>query len=167
MNTIEIVKNLIANGAKMIKNVVIDNVNTTNMGEYQRVSLTLGTKIDGYIADPNDSTKYELGQTNVIFSSAFAIAAQLKDNEDSAFAANYIVSHTKALQQLLSKAKITVIQQHIAAGDEYVNPWSDNAAPTTFDHDVIINHITDIVLGKQGLKALDKISDKLLDEENE
>ena len=160
MNINEIIAQLIKEGAKEIKNVTIKNVTVTPMNEYVRLGLTLDKEVDGYKAD-EDGT-YTPSKVKVIFVSAFTITALLKEDDNAAFAANHLLKHPDALGMILSRATINVIQQPVKAGEEYKNPFNDNADSTTFDHDTIINHITNIQLSDFGMKRLDRLADMML-----
>ena len=159
MNINEIIAQLIKEGAKEIKNVTIKNVTVTPMNEYVRLGLTLDKEVDGYKAD-EDGT-YTPSKVKVIFVSAFTITALLKEDDNAAFAANHLLKHPDALGMILSRATINVIQQPVKAGEEYKNPFN-NADSTTFDHDTIINHITNIQLSDFGMKRLDRLADMML-----
>lgn len=156
----EIINELLKNGSKEVKNLKVKNVTVTVLENYTRLGLTLDKPVEGYVAQ-EDGT-YEKGETNVIFVSAFAIASVLKDNDDTAFAANHLVEHPEAMNVLLSRATIDIIQEPVVAGTEYRNPWSTNSDATVFDHDTIINHLTGIKLSDFGMKKLDTLADKML-----
>ena len=160
MNIIEIIAQLIKKGAKEVKNVTVKNVTVTPMNEYVRLGLTLDKEVDGYKAE--DDGTYTPSKVKVIFVSAFTIAALLKEDDDAAFAANHLLKHPDALAMILSRAQINILQQYVKANEEYKNPWSDNADVTAFDHDVIINHITNIKLSDFGIKRLDRLADMML-----
>ena len=160
MNIIEIIAQLIKKGAKESKNVTIKNVTVTPMNEYVRLGLTLDKEVDGYKVE--DDGTYTPSKVKVIFVSAFTIAALLKEDDNAAFAANHLLKHPDALAMILSRAQINILQQPVKAGEEYKNPFNDNADVTTFDHDVIINHITEIKLSDFGMKRLDKLADMML-----
>ena len=157
----EIINNLLENGAKEVKGLKIKNVTITILENYTRLGLTLDKPVEGYVA--NSEGTYDKGETNVIFVSAFAIASVLKDNDDTAFAANHLVEHPEAMNVLLSRATIDIIQEPVASGQEYRNPWSSNEDNSTvFDHDTIINHLTNIKLSDFGMKKLDRLADAML-----
>lgn len=156
----EIIAQLMKEGAKKVNDVTIKNVTLTVMDEYTRLGLTLNKEVDGYKAE-EDGT-YTLAKVKVIFVSTFSIASLLKDNDDAAFAANHLVKHPDAMAMILSRANVTIVQQFVKEGEEYTNPFSENAEPVTFDHDVIINYVTDIKLSDFGLKRLDRLADKML-----
>lgn len=160
MKNDEIIAQLIKEGAKEVKNVTIKNVTVTPMNEYVRLGLTLDKEVDGYKAE--DDGTYTPSKVKVIFVSAFTIAALLKEDDDAAFAANHLLKHPDALAMIMSRAQINILQQSVKAGEEYKNPFSDNADATAFDHDVIINHITDIKLSDFGMKRLDRLADMML-----
>lgn len=161
METKEIIAQLLKEGAKKVSDITIKNVTVTVMDEYTRLGLTLNKEVDGFKA--NDDGSYEPAKTNVIFVSAFSIAALLKENDDAAFAANHLVKHPDAMAMILSRAKITVVQQSVKEGAEYKNPFAgENAQTVTFDHNTIINHIVDIQLSDFGKGRLERLADMML-----
>lgn len=160
MKNEEIIAQLIKEGAKEVKNVTVKNVTVTPMNEYVRLGLTLDKEVDGYKVE--DDGTYTPSKVKVIFVSAFTIAALLKEDDDAAFAANHLLKHPDALAMIMSRAQINILQQSVKAGEEYKNPFSDNADATAFDHDVIINHITNITLSDFGMKRLDRLADMML-----
>ena len=97
-----------------------------------------------------------------IFVSLFSIISLLKDNDDAAFAANHLTQHPEAMNVVLSRAKIDIIQEPVVAGQEYKNPWSDNTEATVFDHDTIINHIVELKLSDFAVRKLDSLANALL-----
>lgn len=160
METKEIIEQLMKKGAKKVSDVTIKNVTITVMDEYTRLGLTLNKEVDGHKAK-EDGT-YIPAKVKIIFVSAFSIASLLKENDDAAFAANHLIKHPDAMGMILSRANVDIIQQFVKEGEEYINPFSENANSTTFDHDVIINYVTNIKLSDFGLKRLDRLADKML-----
>ena len=156
----EIVANLIKNGATMVKDITVKNVTVTPMEQYVRLGLTLDQEVDGFIAK-EDGT-YEKGKVKVIFVSAFSVASILKEEDDAAFAANHLLQHPESMCVILSRAKINIVQQDVAENEEYVNPWSENSESTTFDHEVIINHLADVKLSDFAIRRLDKLADAMM-----
>ena len=157
----EIIANLIKDGGKKVTDIVVCNVTVTTLDEYTRLGLTLNQEVDGFIAQ-EDGT-YEKGKVKVIFASTYAISSLLKDNDDAAFAANYLVLHPNAFSLVLSRAKIDIIQERVEKDAEYKNPFAEDAEVITFDHDVIINHIVSIKFSDFGLKSLDRLAEKMLE----
>ena len=163
MEVKEVVKSLLAGGAKKVSDIKVTNVTVKALNTYVRVALTLDKNVEGYILNAEDGT-YSAGEVKVIFVSLYSLLSMLKQNEDTAFAANHVANHPETIALILSGARIDVIQQPVAAGEEYRSPWSDrdDVEATVFEHDTIINHVVSIEVSKFGEKALDKLMDKML-----
>lgn len=160
-NVTEVVRTLLKNGAKRIDNAVIKTVSVNRQENYDRVALTLAKPVKGYIAD--EEGNYSEGETRTIFVSSFSLGAILSDNEDTAFAKRKLMQKPQLLELVLSYAKIDVLQEKIEANTDYINPFSSSTTGRMIEHDTYINHVVGIELGKRGLKAIDKMFDKLLD----
>lgn len=161
MDKKEIINGLLSNGAKKVDNLKVKNVTVTVLENYTRLGLTLDKEVDGYVAQPDGT--YKKDKTNVIFVSAFAVSSVLKDKDEVAFAANHLVEHPEAMNIILSRATITILQEPVASGTEYRNPWSSNTDnASVFDHDTIINHMIDVNLSEFAIKKLDTLADKML-----
>lgn len=161
METKKVIDALLKEGAKRVNNIKIRNVTISHEENYTRIGLSTDTEVDGYVQDENGI--YNPAKTTLVFVSSFSISSQFKDDDNTAFAANHIVEHPEALQVLLSRATFDVIQEPVAAGQVWHNPWSDNDGEgKTYDHDVIINHIVNIRLSPIGLKMLEALAMKLL-----
>ena len=165
MEVKEVVKVLLEGGAKKVSDLKVTSVKLKDMDTYMRVSLSLDKPVSGYILNEEDGT-YSAGDVKTIFVSLYSLLSMLKQDEETAFAANHVANHPKSLELILSGARIDVVQQPVAAGEEYRNAWSDKAdVPVTiFEHDTIINHVVSIEVSRFGEKALDKLMDKMLEE---
>lgn len=139
---------------------IVKNVNFEDMETYRRVSFTLRNAIPGYRQNANGDWVKE--NTNVVFSSAYAIAGLLKEKDELAWLGNVILANPNSMNLLFSAAELTIIQQEVASGEEYTNPFSTNADPTTHDYDWIVNHVVDIKLSKVGEKVYEKLMDNIL-----
>lgn len=158
----DICNELVANGAKRIKGLVVKSVKVTEQDNYVMVSLTLDKQVEGYRADENTGV-FEKGTTNVIFSSSYSLAAVIKNNEEIAFAANSLVESPKGFEVALSGAVIDIIQQPVTADEMYKNPFSTrDVEGVAFGHDTIINHIVNIVPSKVAMRRLDALALSLL-----
>ena len=157
----EIIAELLKNGGKSVKDLKVKNVTVTRCENYVRLGITLDKPVMGMVTKDNGVT-YEKGETKVIFVSLFSIISLLKDNDDAAFAANHLIQHPEAMNVVLSRAKIDIIQEPVTAGQEYKNPWSDNAEATVFDHDTIINHVVELTLSDFAIRKLDSLANALL-----
>lgn len=158
----QIIKDLINSGNKRINQVRIKNVNVTEKDNYTMISFTLASAIRGYV--PNENGVYELGMTNTIFTSLYAITGAMKEDEDLGWMANTLLENPSALNLILNGATVDIIQQEIASGEEYVNPFTSrkDVDPVVYDHDLIINHIIGFKLSKVGQKMSDKLAEKLM-----
>ena len=154
------VSTLLKQGAKRVENIVINNVNVVPTDEYVRVALTLDKPVAGYVK--NDNEVFERGETNVIFVSLFSITSLLKESDEVAFAVNEIIANPKSLQVILSRAKVTVLQEDVVAGQVRTNPFTGKEDEKVPDHDTIYNHITDVKFAKMGEVALEKMLNKML-----
>lgn len=156
----EAVSTLLKNGAKRVDNVVVNNVNVTPLEDYTRIALTLDKPVAGYVQG-EDGT-YSRGETNVIFVSLFSITAMLKEIDELAWAVNAIINNPNSLQVLFSRAKVTILQEEVVAGQVRTNPFTGKEDEKVPDHDAIYSHIVDVKLGKMGEIGLKKMLDKLL-----
>lgn len=148
-----------------MKNIKIKNVNVTAMESYDRVAITLASNVKGYIPDPDNVGEYKEGETNVIFVSNYSIVSNLRENEDIAFAGNWLIAHKNALNVVLSGATIDIVQEAVTTGQMYKNPFSDNGTESVVAHDGYYNHVFNIRLSARGLAAIEKIADKMLFDE--
>lgn len=161
MDTKKVISQLMAvETNNVVKDLVVRNVNVTECETYDRVSITLDKPVKAMVAQQDGS--YVEGESNIIFIGNYSIVGALKANEDVAFAGNHLIKHPKALNVILSGAKINIIQEAVTAGQEYTNPFSNNAAPTVVQHDSFYNHPFNIRLSAFGLKMLDKLAEKML-----
>lgn len=158
-----VIKNLIAAGCKRINSIRIKNVNTTDKENYTMVSFTLDTAIRGYIST-DGGVSYQEGKTNTLFTSSYAIVGAMKEDEELSWMANALLANPTAFNLILNGSRVDIVQQEVAAGEEYVNPFSTRTDidPQVYDHDIIINHIIGFKLGKSGLKMADRLADKLM-----
>lgn len=164
-NVQEVVRTLLKNGAKRIDNAVVKTVSISRQENYDRVALTLAKPVTGYILNENSGEYEKSDDVRTIFVSSFSIGAILADNEDTAFAKRYLIERPRLLELCLSYAKVDIIQEAVEANTDYVNQFSSSAEGHTIDHDTIINHIIAIELGKRGLKFLEKLENKIINEE--
>lgn len=158
-----IIKKLIASGCKRINSVRIKNVNFTEKDNYTMISFTLASAIRGFVSKDGGVT-YEEGQTNTIFTSLYAIVGALKEDEELGWMANAFLENPQALNLIFNGSTVDILQQEVAAGEEFKNPFStrEDIEPQVYDHDLIINHILGFKLGKVGMKMADRLADKLM-----
>ena len=146
-------------GAKS-ENVTIMNVTVTDCDKWTRIALTLDKEVDGYVAD--EDGEYRKGKTRIVFISLYSIASLFKNTDDTRAIASYVVAHPTSLQILLSSAKGELLQEEIAANATYINAFTGEEVENESDHDSIFNHLVSVTLSDKGLRAVEKIEDKLL-----
>ncbi len=157
----QVIEQLVKNGAKAVKNLKVKGVNLLPKDNYVSVSLSLDKPVRGYVSQ--DDGSFTEGERNVVFISLFSIAAQLRDNDDAAFAVNHILSRPESLAVLLNGATIDILQEDVVSGQEYHNPWSSNADNVSvFDHDTIINHLINIKMSDKANKMLEKLAESMM-----
>lgn len=161
MDTKKVISQLMASKTNnVVKDLVVRNINVTECETYNRVAITLDKPVKTMVAQEDGS--YVEGESNIIFVGNYSIVGALRENEDVAFAGNHLIQHPKALNVVLSGAKINIIQEAVTAGQEYTNPFSNNTVPTVVQHDSFYNHVFDIRLSAFGLKMLDKLAEKMM-----
>lgn len=159
-----ILKSLMESGScKRYNGLRIKNVNVTEEDNYTRVSFTVNDKIPGYVSKDGGNT-FELDKTNTIFSSTYAIAGMLKEDEEKSWLANTLNENPKAINLIMNGGTIDVIQHTIKQGESYHNPFTtkEYVENTTFDHDTIINYIVGFHFGKSGEKFADILAVKMM-----
>lgn len=158
-----------------VNDIVIRNINVTEMSTYARVAITLDKPVKGMIQNPNFGVdantvptgtnvtdEYIEGPTNVIFVSNFSLIANLREIPEVAFAGNTLLEKPKAIGVILSGAKISVLQEAVAEGQEYKNPFSDNPTPMIVKHNSFYNHVYDIHLSDFGEKMVMELAKHIM-----
>ena len=140
--------------------VTICNVTITDCKNWTRIALTLNREVDGPVCDSEDN--WTMGKTRVVFVSLYSIISLFKNTDDTVAIASYIASHPTALQVILANAKGELLQQEVKAHATYVNAFTDEEIEHDSDHDSLFNHLVSIELSDKGLRAIEKIEDKLL-----
>ena len=96
------------------------------------------------------------------FVSLYSIISLLKNTNETLAITNHIASHPTALQVILNGAKAEILQQEVKDNATYTNHFNGEEVENESDHDSIFNHIVSITLSDKGLRAVEKIEDKLL-----
>lgn len=148
-------------GAEEVNNLVVKNVSLTDKETFTWVTLTLNKEVKTMVADADGN--YTVGTNNIVGASLYSIAAVLSNNEDVAFAKNFILQTPEMLSLVLSYASIDILQEPVTEGQEYHNPFSNKEKPYIVKNNSIYNHVIDIRLGKKGQKTVSKLEDKMLD----
>lgn len=176
MDAKKVIANLKSVAANVVVNdVIIRNINVTEMNTYARVAITLDKPVKGMIQNPNFgiaanavpagtnvTDEYIEGLTNVIFVSNFSLIANLREIPEVAFAGNTLLEKPKALGVVLSGAKINILQEAVVEGQEYNNPFSDNPTPMLVKHNSYYNHVYNIRLSEFGEKMVMELAKHIM-----
>lgn len=128
---------------KVYKNVHVVNATITEKPNYFMISLTLDRKVRAMRAEGPDDGFVET-EHNVIFSSNFALGGVVKHNRKINWLANDLVKNADAFKLIVINSTITIANEAVSAGEEYVNPFSTNGSSTIMANDTFVNHIIDI-----------------------
>lgn len=128
---------------KVYKNVHVINATITEKPNYFMISLTLDKKVRAMRAEGPDGGFIET-EHNVIFSSNFALGGVVKHNRKINWLANDLVKNADAFKLIVINSTITIANEAVSAGEEYINPFSTNGSSTVMQNDTFVNHIIDI-----------------------
>lgn len=134
-----------------VKNVVSTVYDTHALLTFVVKEFVLGDTRDNTETDAFGAPLVKVGRTHNVQTSSFAVAGVAKDSPRTAIFATDIVDNPQIANMLFAGSKIDVLLQFVAAGEEYVNPFSSNAAPVVFERDKVIHHILRVELGEVGM----------------
>ena len=146
-------------GAKS-ETVTIVNVTVTDCKNWTRIALTLNREVDGPVCDSEGN--WSMGKTRVVFLSLYSVLSTLKNTNETLAITGHIADNPTALQVILCGAKVELLQQEVKANATYINAFTGEEVEHESDHDSIFNHLVTIEFSDKGLRAIEKIEDKLL-----
>jgi hypothetical protein len=152
----DIIKELIASGnAKRLNNLTVKNVVATEFDTHALLTFVVKEFVIGDTRDANEVDAFgqpvvKLGKTHNVQTSSYAVAGVMKDSAKLAIFATDVVDTPQVANMLFAGAKIDVVMQFVAAGEEYVNPFASNPEPVVFERDKMIHHIVALNLGEVG-----------------
>lgn len=151
----EIIKELIASGtAKRINGLTVRNVVAKEFDTHALLTFVVKEYVIGDVRSAEEDAFGQpiisLGKTHNVQTSSYAVAGVMKDSPKMAVFASDVISNPNVANMLFAGAKIDVVMQFVAAGEEYVNPFASNAEPTTFERDKMIHHVVRLELGEVG-----------------
>lgn len=91
-----------------------------------------------------------LGKTHNVQSSSYAVAGIMKDSPKMAIFARDVVDDPDLANMLFAGGKLDVIMEFVPKDTEYVNPFTTDPTPRTFDRDKVIHHIIATSFGEVG-----------------
>ena len=94
-----------------------------------------------------------LGKTHNAVVSAYAVSSVMKDSPKTAVFAQRVAEGSDVANILFAGGTIDLLMEYVAAGEEYVNPFSTAGVPTVFDRDHVIIHVLALNLGEAGRDA--------------
>lgn len=173
MDTKKVVAELLKNGAKKFENIKVKNVNVKAFDNYCRLSLTCDKSIP-FLRTKDDGTQ-ETIESNVIITTTYAIGALLRNDEDASAVlsdlmevkvttVNDVEVAKSKLSVILSGATIDIVQEDVATGTEYHNPFSSDTESKSdaLDHDIKVNHIINLELSERNKRRVAAMADKIL-----
>lgn len=151
----EVIKELISSGnAKRINGLTVRNVVAKEFDTHALLTFVVKEYVIGDTrteeVDAFGQPIIKLGKTHNVQTSSYAVAGVMKDSPKMAIFAPDVISNPNIANMLFAGAKVDVIMQFVAAGEEYVNPFAANAEPTTFERDKMIHHVVRLELGEVG-----------------
>ena len=152
----DIIRELIASGnAKRLNNLTVKNVVATEFDTHALLTFVVKEFVIGDTRDANEVDAFgqpvvKLGKTHNVQTSSYAVAGVMKDSAKLAIFATDVVDTPQVANMLFAGAKIDVVMQFVAAGEEYVNSFASNPEPVTFERDKMIHHIVALNLGEVG-----------------
>lgn len=156
-----VVNQLIKNGA-VKEQVTVKSCSEYVKNQIARAKLVLNKPIRGITENPDTGEKV-IGDTDTIFVSVSGIAAVFGEDENTVAIKKWVKDNPSSLRVILANASVEVICEDVSGDIAYVNPFSDNPEPKDAKgYDSVYHHIIKIALSPKGLKAVEKIEDKIL-----
>lgn len=153
----QVVAELLAKGCNKIAGIRVRSSIVTPKDNYVMVSLSLERGIPGYVSDGEGV--FTKGETATVFVSSYSIASVLKDNDETAWAANQLIQNPKGLEVILAGAKVDLVQEEVSADEIYKNPFSNSKDDgTNLGHDTIINHVVKIEICQKAKQMLNMLA---------
>lgn len=153
----QVVAELLAKGCTKIAGIRVRSSIVTPKDNYVMISLSLERGIPGYVSDGEGV--FTKGETATVFTSSYSIASVLKDNDETAWAANQLIQNPKGLEVILAGAKVDLVQEEVAADEIYKNPFSSSDVDgQSLGHDTIINHVVKIEICQKAKQMLNMLA---------
>ena len=153
----QVVAELLAKGCNKIAGIRVRSSIVTPKDNYVMVSLSLERGIPGYVSDGEGV--FTNGGSRSLFASSYSIASVLKDNDETAWAANQLIQNPKGLEVILAGAKVDLVQEEVSADEIYKNPFSSSDVDAqSLGHDTIINHVVKIEICQKAKQMLNMLA---------
>ena len=155
------IKQLVNNGAKLIKNVKLKNVTYSDNDGKIIVKFVLVEPIRDYVLC-EDGVNYKIGKTDTIYLSIYVFLETLLANGGFRGLVSILEKcPVRVLNKIFKDATIDIVQQEVFKGEEYINPFLENYKQNIIilDRNFIVNHCVKFNLSEKGKKIDDKIVD--------
>lgn len=159
----EKIKNILVTGkCRKFSDIRIKNVKIEEEDNYTRVTFVVMPPLPCFRT--NDEGEVVATTTNNIFTSTFALAGMLKEDEEKSWLAESLSANPQAINLIMNGGTIDIIQQTVQAGEPYRNPFTtkDDVEDITFENDTIVNHIIGFKYGKTGARFADTLAVKMM-----
>lgn len=155
----ETIKHLMLSGkCKRFNDITIKDSKYEFYDKYTKVILTVRANLPVFVYDNNGN--YQEETSNIIYTSAYAIAQTFKEDDNLSWMGDSILQHAHIIPLLLNGSRIDVIVQKVVKDEEYKNPFG--VEKIRYDRDILIKYIVQVKLGKTGEKMAAKLAEKLL-----
>lgn len=161
MEVMNVVSEMLKNGANRINGLKVKNVTVTPMENYVRLGIRVDKPVPGFVADEKTGEMIK-GETDLIFVSSFAICSTMRSDDNIAPIVDHLVANPNGLKLILQGGTIDIIQEDVKKDDEYHNPFSSSNDTTKITHDCIITNVINVKLSAGADKWIDKIKDVML-----
>ncbi len=155
------IKQLLNNGAKLIKNVKLKDVTYSDNDGKIIVKFVLVEPIRDYVLC-EDGVNYKIGKTDTIYLSIYAFLETLLANGGFRGLVSILEKcPVRVLNKIFKDATIDIVQQEVFKEEEYINPFLENYKQNIIilDRNFIVNHCVKFNLSEKGKKIDDKIVD--------
>lgn len=161
----EIVNNLKKEGASFYKKLGIESVGfgqtqPTENGVYTPIYIKLRKTIPGFVVN-EETGEYELGETDVIFTSDIALNAILKRDPATRVLVKLLKVDIENYDELLSDATIDAVGESVEENQEYINPFSTVGEVHIVKNTSIYYNVVKIHLGPNGLALLEEVKESM------
>lgn len=159
-----VAEELVKNGAKRYNNLLIKDLKINKEETYTRVTISIDPSIPGMISN-NKGVNWELGRVNHVFTSTYAIASMLKEDEETCWLAMTMLQKPEAMIPIMCGGTLDIVQQRIEAGIPYRNPFTANSLTSkilTFERETIVNYVIGFRYGVTGRKHADELAVRMM-----
>ena len=151
----DIIRGLITDGWKRLRNLPIRNVRVTSMDNYTRLCFLTNNPIIPRYMSNEDTGEWKLVQDNKIFTSLYSVIGVMRDDAELSIVCNAILENPTAITALVGGGQLDVIYKEFSEGDTFTNPFATDADEIVFEHDTVITLVTGVTPGSIGRRIVD------------